>query len=62
MIKGLIRGLKTIHQQRLMQNIIEALNKLFKLHQVYFGDDVNEDSILEQFVYLDGLPALDKCI
>ena len=37
MIKGLIKGIKSIHDAMLAANILEAFGKLFEVNKVYYG-------------------------
>jgi hypothetical protein len=61
MIKGLIKGTKTMQDARLVANILEAFGKLFEVNQVYYESFYSIDSILGQFIQLQGMAALEAC-
>lgn len=62
MMKGLIRGLKTSHDKHLVTNILEAFGKLFEVNKIYYDSYYEIDSILAQFIELEGMAALDICM
>lgn len=62
MIKGLIKGIKTMHDARLAANILEAFGKLFEVNKVYYDNFYSGDSILAQFIELEGMSALEACM
>ena len=62
MIKGLIRGLKASHDMLLVTNILEAFGKLFEVNKIYYDSCYELDSILAQFIALEGMAALEICM
>ena len=61
MMIGLIKGTKTIQDKHLMQNILEAFDKLFSVHNVYYKGQNDKYSIMGQFIELEGMKALEAC-
>ena len=58
--QALIKKLKTSNDESLINNILEAIQKLFELDEIYGLKE--EDSIIENFCESCGLEALDACI
>lgn len=60
LLMGIIKIIKTSHDEGLICNILDALQKLFELDEVYgLGED---QSVLESFKDTGGLEGLDACI